>query len=426
MNKSISWTSIQLGEVCRLRGGSGFKPALQGRSDGEFPFIKVSDFNAPGNEVSINGANNWVDAADRSTIQGHSFPAGATVFAKIGEALKHNRKRFLTRPTYIDNNLMAAVAEPDIILPEFLFHLLRTIDIAASDVGTAIPYVKASTLEKISIKIPPLETQRRIASILWAYDDLLGVNRQRATVLEEMVRGMFEEWFVRFRFPGHEGVPILDTPDGRLPEGWCRPAISTVYDGMYDGPHATPPLAEAGATFLGIGNITETGRIDLSSLRYIADDDLAKWTKRVTPQEGDIVFTYEATLNRYALIPKGFRGCLGRRLALIRCNSRPGMNRYLYHYFFTQDWREVIAKNTLAGATVDRVPLTRFPEFPITVPPSELLHRFDEIAQPIAKQTEAIEASNRLLEASRDLLLPRLISGQLSVVEAERSIKEAA
>lgn len=88
--------------------------------------------------------------------------------------------------------------------------------------GSAQPNANAQVLGAFEFGLPPLDTQRRIAGILGAYDDLIEVNRRRVAVLEEMARGLFEEWFVRFRFPGHETVPVIDTPYGPLPEGWAR------------------------------------------------------------------------------------------------------------------------------------------------------------------------------------------------------------
>ncbi len=99
---------------------------------------------------------------------------------------------------------------------------------------------------------------------------------------------------------------------------WQTVTIKEVYAGLYDGPHATPRPSEFGPIFLGIKNVTETGQLDLSDIRHISEEEYPRWTKRVEPRYGDIVFSYEATLNRYAIIPKGFRGCLGRRMALIR------------------------------------------------------------------------------------------------------------
>ncbi|MHC9541689.1 MAG: restriction endonuclease subunit S [Vulcanimicrobiota bacterium] len=145
--------------------------------------------------------------------------------------------------------------------------------------------------------------------------------------------------------------------------------IREVYAGMYDGPHATPKESDSGPIFLGIKNVKESGQLDFSDVRHISEDEYPRWIKRVEPKYGDIVFSYEATLNRYALIPKGFRGCLGRRMALIRPDESKACGKFLYYYFFGEEWRGVIAQNTLIGSTVDRIPITRFPDFLINVPP---------------------------------------------------------
>ena len=113
---------------------------------------------------------------------------------------------------------------------------------------------------------------------------------------------------------------------------WEKVCIKDISTGIYDGPHATPPMADSGAIFLGISNFVN-GQLDFSEIRYISNDDLPKWTKRVVPQENDIVFSYEATLNLYAVIPKGFRGCLGRRMGLIRPDLTKVNHKYLYYYF---------------------------------------------------------------------------------------------
>jgi type I restriction enzyme S subunit len=149
---------------------------------------------------------------------------------------------------------------------------------------------------------------------------------------------------------------------------WITVPIKELYEGLYDGPHATPKPSDAGPVFLGIKNVTDDGRLDLNDIRHINENEFARWTKRVAPRQGDIVFTYEATLNRYAIVPDGFRGCLGRRMALIRPNPEKVDTRFLHYYFFCKAWRDVIRNNMLTGATVDRIPLTTFPSFPVTLP----------------------------------------------------------
>jgi type I restriction enzyme S subunit len=153
---------------------------------------------------------------------------------------------------------------------------------------------------------------------------------------------------------------------------WTLTPIKESYLGLFDGPHATPPIASEGPIFLGIGNLRDDGHFDFSDVRHIDEQDFLKWTKRVTPSAGDIVFTYEATLNRYAIIPPGFRGCLGRRLALIRPNPSVVDTRFLFYSFFSPEWRETIARNIISGATVERIPLVKFPGFPIRLPPLQM------------------------------------------------------
>jgi len=157
-------------------------------------------------------------------------------------------------------------------------------------------------------------------------------------------------------------------PRGNESNSWKKVPIKDLYLGLYDGPHATPKPSSSGPVFLGIKNITEDGRLDLSQIRNIAEDDFPKWTKRVLPRAEDIVFSYEATLNLYAMIPKGFRGCLGRRLALIRPDTKVVDPKFLYHYFFGEEWRNTIFKNLISGSTVDRISLINFPNFEISIP----------------------------------------------------------
>ena len=189
-----------------------------------------------------------------------------------------------------------------------------------------------------------------------------------------------------------------------LNNSWERVPIETVYLGLYDGPHATPKPASDGPVFLGIKNITEDGSLDLSDIRHIAEEDFSIWTRRVLPRPGDIVFTYEATLNRYAIIPKGFRGCLGRRLALIRPNHEKVNTRFLFYYFFGEDWRRTILKNLLSGSTVDRIPLTTFPKFEISLPSlpiqrkiAGILSAYDDLIENNTQRIKILEEMARSL-----------------------------
>ena len=180
--------------------------------------------------------------------------------------------------------------------------------------------------------------------------------------------------------------------------------IKTYCLGIFDGPHATPNESDDGPIFLGIKNITEDGALDLSEIRHVSEEEYSRWTRRVTPQVGDVVLTYEATLHRYALIPEGFRGCLGRRVALVRPDPDQVDSRYLLYFFLSRGWRQVVERNVITGATVDRVPLEKFPTFPAALPRLRIQHRIADI---LSAYDDLIENNRRrmalLEEAARQL-----------------------
>ena len=173
---------------------------------------------------------------------------------------------------------------------------------------------------------------------------------------------------------------------------WKKVPIKDLCIGIYDGPHATPPKSNSGAVFLGIPNFSN-GRLDLSDIRYISEDDLPRWTKRVTPKAHDIVFSYEATLNLYAIIPEGFYGCLGRRMALMRPDESKVDYRFLYYYMFSTEWREEIERHKVNGSTVDRIPLVSFPSFTVNLP-DMATQRY--IADILSALDEKIEINNKI------------------------------
>lgn len=137
---------------------------------------------------------------------------------------------------------------------------------------------------------------------------------------------------------------------------------------VFDGPHATPIKTKSGPIYLGIDAVTGGGRLNPAEFSYLSECDYKIWTKRVTPQCDDIVFSYEATLGRYAMIPEGFYGCLGRRLAIVRAKDSRVNPRWLYYYFLSPEWSAFIANHTVKGSTVNRISVEDYPNYPIPLP----------------------------------------------------------
>ncbi len=187
-------------------------------------------------------------------------------------------------------------------------------------------------------------------------------------------------------------------------EEWKEYKIKDICKGIYEGPHATPKESQTGGIYLGIPAISIDGHINFRNAKRIAEEDLPLWTKRVTPQEDDIVFTNEATLNLYALIPAGFHGCLGRRLGLVRPNKELVNAKFLFYYFFSPEWRNVISQNKVYGATVERILMTKFPSFPIKLPSLPIQNKIVNILSSFDDKIEVNRRINENLEQQAQAL----------------------
>lgn len=178
---------------------------------------------------------------------------------------------------------------------------------------------------------------------------------------------------------------------------WSCLTIADVSLGVYDGPHATPKKTDVGPVFLGIWNLVD-GRIDLSKTDHLSDESFAKWTRRITPQFGDVVFSYETRLGEAGLIPKGLRCCLGRRMALIRPDRTAIEPRFLLYTFLGPAFQEEIRARTVHGSTVDRIPLLEFPRFPLLVPPLDEQRAIASVLGSLDDKIELNRRMNRTLE----------------------------
>jgi type I restriction enzyme S subunit len=381
---------------------------------------KVRDFNSDLNAIRINGADHWVTETDTPHIQGDPFPGGTSVFAKIGEALKHNRVRLLTRHTFIDNNLMGAVPKDGVIEPVYLFQLLRTFDFAAYNSGTAVPYVTASVLGSAPVIVPPRALQQRITSILGAYDDLIELNHRRITLLEEMARRLFEEWFVRFRFPGYESAMGSSLAEPSAPKEWVSMAIrelGKVVTGK------TPSKAKheyfgGSVPFIKIPDM-HNGNFVLSTSDRLSDAGVASQSGKMIPPGSLCV------------------SCIGT-IGLVAITTEPSqtnqqINSVILHHehlreflFFALKAAKTALQNLgSTGATMGNVNKDKFETLKLLVPTDGLLHRYHELVAPMFSAMLNHSRATHALITSRDLLLPRLISGELPVT-VERELETAA
>jgi restriction endonuclease S subunit len=184
---------------------------------------------------------------------------------------------------------------------------------------------------------------------------------------------------------------------------WREVALGELVD-LFDGPHATPPKTETGPVFLGISNLAN-GRLNLAETEHLSESDFVRWTRRVEPQPGDVVFSYETRLGEAASIPRDLRCCLGRRMGLLR--PRPGAidNRFLLYAYLGPQFQDVLRSRAVHGSTVDRIPLEQMPGFPIRVPVdlseqraiAHILGTLDDKIELNRRMSETLEAMARAL-----------------------------
>lgn len=172
---------------------------------------------------------------------------------------------------------------------------------------------------------------------------------------------------------------------------------------VFDGPHATPKKTLTGPYFLSISSL-ENGYLDLTKSAHLNEEDFKKWTKRVTPKKGDILFSYETRLGEVALMPDDIKACLGRRMGLLRPNSELVLSEYLLYAYLSPSFQQVIKANTITGATVNRIALTELPNFEVRIPPMEEQRKVSALLSNIDRKMKLNNQVNSELEAMAKML----------------------
>ncbi|MEU3241777.1 restriction endonuclease subunit S [Streptomyces sp. NPDC006875] len=147
---------------------------------------------------------------------------------------------------------------------------------------------------------------------------------------------------------------------------WIETTIGDIAT-VFDGPHATPRKTETGPWFLSISSL-DKGRLNLAESAHVSEEDFATWTRRVTPEQGDVLFSYETRLGEAALMPGGIRACLGRRMAILRPKRTAVDPQFLLYSYLAPEFQDTIAMRRIHGATVDRISLASLPSWPIRIP----------------------------------------------------------
>jgi type I restriction enzyme S subunit len=308
-----------------------------------------------------------------------------------------------------------------------MFRFLRQ-EIQFQATGSVQYNINLATLERLTFPLPPLEEQVNIASLLGAFDDKIELNRRINQTLEAMARAIFKSWFVDFEpvLNGHPLFPtsLVESQLGLAPQGWRVGELGTFVT-VVDCLHSKKPerLAE-GKALLQLANIRNDGLLDMSDTYLISEDDYKEWTSRMEAQPGDCVITNVGRVGAVAQVPRGHRAALGRNMTGLRCKAEFPGPTFLIECLRSSRMKEEIERKTDSGTILDSLNVRSIPRLRLVLPSRPVLEDFETICRPLRAKMEQNQKENSTLTTLRDTLLPKLLSGEIRVKQAEKLVGE--
>lgn len=379
----MTWVQCRLGEIVTLK--RGYDLPQDSRRDGDIAVVSSS---------GVTGFH-----TERKT-EGPAVVTGR--YGTLGEVF------YLESPCWPLNTTLY-VQDFKGNYPKFIYYFLKSFLKGIQSDKAAVPGLNRNDLHARSARVTRNSvSQMRIASILSAYDDLIENNRRRIKLLEESARLLYQEWFINFRFPGHEKTMFSNG----LPEGWKRLTISDVADTVGGGTPSTNVhqyWEDGNVVWFVPKDLTNNRSIVLlDSERKITALGLSKSSAKMLPPE-TILMSSRASIGYFGI----YEGACCTNQGFISCIPKLDYVRmYLLHNLM-QRVNEIIG--LAGGTTYKEINKTTFRAMSVILPEDKLLKTFDELAYTCLKQCRILMKQNQKLAEARDLLLPRLMSGEIEV-----------
>jgi type I restriction enzyme S subunit len=330
---------------------------------------------------------------------------------------------------------------PTVIDQGFYFQALKSpfvqAGLKARSSGTTVLGIKQSELWRVEIPYPTLPIQHRIASILSAYDDLIDNNTRRIKILEEMTRMIYREWFVNFRFPGHEKVRMVESELGMIPEGWNAPSLEQVLEHVIGGGWGEEQQSDEFNVSAYVIRGTDIpparhGSVTNCPLRWHKESNFK--SRRIN--DGDLVFEVSGgskgqLVGRSLLVTNTLLSQWDRDVIcasfckLLRPKAEMRLSTALYCFLLEAYTNGTIDKYQVQSTGISNFKFTPFvKEVRMPLPSPAILTRFGEVVTPILDAVAVFGKRNSNLRMTRDLLLPKLVSGEIPVEAAEETVSE--
>lgn len=277
-------------------------------------------------------------------------------------------------------------------------------------------------LDNVVIPNYSKENQQKIAKILSNYDDLIENNNKRIKILEDMAQKIYKEWFIDFKYPGHETATFKDTELGKIPSDWEVKTIEDVISDIESGSRPKGGIVQcnSGIPSIGAENIIGLGKYDYSKEKLVTNEFYNKMKKGKIKSLDVLLYKDGAQIGRKSMFGEGFpyfECCINEHVFILRTNTKCSQ----YYLYFTLDLPEYTEKikqlNT--NAAQPGINQQQVKGIKIRLAPISIINKFDEIVKPIISLIFNLCIRNKELMQTRDLLLPRLMSGEINVENLE-------
>ena len=413
----MEWRELRLGDVLEVKHGFAFRGEHFGQG-GETRLVTPGNFYEGGGFRDRGPEQKSYDGPIPST---YVLEPGAVIIAMTEQSrglLGSSAVVPNDGKTWLHNQRIGLVVtdrrQAD---PRFIYYLFNDPgvrnQISASATGTKVRHTAPERIAAVQVRLPPLEAQRRVASVLSALDELVEINERRIVILEGLARALYGEWFVHFRFPGCENVVLMDSELGPLPDGWTVGRLEDLAEVVTEG--VNPSDLEPSDLYVGLEHLPRRR----TTLQEWGSADMVT-SRKLKFSPGDTLFgKIRPYFHKVAWAP--FPGTGSSDIVVLRARPDEGLAA-LVNTVTSSDRFVAQAVATSNGTKMPRANPQALLAFRLALPPEELRRGFERIVRGWLEWAAELVRLNRHLAATRDLLLPRLVTGRLDISEVDLGV----
>jgi type I restriction enzyme S subunit len=411
------WRQYRVGDLGRIVTGRTPPTSKPHYFGDKYPFITPSDMDG---RKKADSTLRYLSDEGAELLQRNLIPGGSVAVSCIGWQM--GKSMMTCRPSFTNQQLNTIIPNEKADA-DFLYYALSTrreelLSLGAAT-GVRTPILNKSAFSDLRLLVPPLKVQRKIAAILSAYDDLIKNNTRRIATLEQMAQLLYREWFVHFRFPGHEDVEMVDSEFGPIPEGWEVRTLRQ-FGEVVLGKTPSKRIPEYYGDHMPFIKIPDMhGKIFCTqTTEYLSEKGAESQKKKtLSPNSLCVSCIGSAGIVNITTVPSQ----TNQQINSIVLQNEPDRE---FMYFALLELEPTIQQHGATGATMVNLSKSKFVKLRVAYPDSKTIGAYHGIVYPHFEAIKNLQLQNQVLRRTRDLLLPRLISGELDVSELAIDVGE--